>query len=72
MNCTEPGDYSVLSPIESSSQGGAEIARSMVRSVLGHDFTVPGCRIYPQSAAPVIPLQAPSRGTTATSNVLPS
>ena len=51
MICTEPGDYSVLSPIEPSSQGGAKIARFMVRSVLGHDFTVPGCRIYGNCSA---------------------
>ena len=46
MICTEPGDYSIQSPIEPSSQGGAKIARRMVNSLLGHDFTAGGCQIY--------------------------
>ena len=45
MICTEPGDYSVQSPIEPSSQGGAKIVRRMVKAVVDHDFTVGGCRI---------------------------
>ena len=46
MICTEPGDYSVRSPIEPSSQGGAKIARHMVKAAVEHDFTAGGCRIY--------------------------
>ena len=29
--CTEPGDYSELSPIEPSMQGGGKIAKAIVR-----------------------------------------
>jgi hypothetical protein len=44
--CTEPGDYSLVSPIEPSSQGGAKIASGLVEAVMKHDFTVGGCRVY--------------------------
>jgi len=46
MICTEPSDYSVVSPIEPSSQGGAKLAASLVAVVLKHDFTDSGCRVY--------------------------
>jgi hypothetical protein len=46
MICTEPGDYSVMSPIEPSSKGGEKIAQNLVTSVLLHDFKVPICRIF--------------------------
>lgn len=36
--CTEPADYSPLSPIEPSSVGGAKIAEAIARVVAGHDF----------------------------------
>jgi hypothetical protein len=44
--CTDPGDYSVESPIEPSSQGGAKLAKSLVGAVVRHDFRLGGCRIY--------------------------
>jgi len=44
--CTDPGDYSALSPIEPSSQGGAKLAKSLVGAVITHDFRSGGCRIY--------------------------
>jgi hypothetical protein len=46
MICTEPGDYSIKSPIEPSSQGGAKLADRLVAAVLDHDFTRGGCRVY--------------------------
>lgn len=46
MVCTEPDDYSVVSPIEPSSVGGAKIADGLVRAVTQHDFALPGCRVY--------------------------
>ena len=46
MICTEHSDYSVVSPIEPSSQGGAKIASRLVAAVRTHDFTVSGCRVY--------------------------
>ena len=36
--CDEVGDYSKVSPIEPSEQGGAKIARRVVQAVTGHDF----------------------------------
>jgi hypothetical protein len=36
--CTEPGDYSSLSPIEPSEAGGAKIVRRICAIVRGHDF----------------------------------
>ncbi len=44
--CTDPGDYSVKSPIEPSSQGGAKLAKSLVCAVARHDFRSCGCCIY--------------------------
>lgn len=46
MICTEHSDYSVVSPIEPSSQGGAKIASRLVAAVRTHDFAVSGCRVY--------------------------
>lgn len=46
MICTEPGDYSSKSPIEPSSQGGAKLARALVRALLAHDFESADCRIF--------------------------
>ncbi len=37
--CTEPTDYSPLSPIEPSSQGGAKIAATLNRVFEEHDFS---------------------------------
>ena len=43
MICTEPGDYSVKSPIEPSCQGGAKIAGRIVEAVVGH---AQACNVY--------------------------
>lgn len=45
MICTEPSDYSSISPIEPSSQGGEKIAKRLVTAVLAHDFEATDCRI---------------------------
>ena len=37
--CTEPGDYSSLSPIEPSEAGGARIVRRICAIARGHDFS---------------------------------
>jgi lysophospholipase L1-like esterase len=36
--CADPRDYSSLSPIEPSAQGGAKIAAAILRVAAGHDF----------------------------------
>lgn len=36
--CDEPGDYSRVSPIEPSEQGGGKIAQRIAYAVTGHDF----------------------------------
>ena len=47
MLCTEPGDYSVKSPIEPSSQGGAKIAERMVAAVVGQGHSATkSCYVY--------------------------
>jgi hypothetical protein len=46
MICTEPDDYSEVSPIEPSSKGGCKLAAKMVAAVSEHDFSKRGCRIY--------------------------
>jgi hypothetical protein len=43
---TEPGDYSLKSPIEPSSVGGAKLADRIVSAVVAGDFTKTGCRVY--------------------------
>ena len=45
MICTEPGDYSVVSPIEPSSQGGAKLASQLVVGVMSHDFGGRDCYV---------------------------
>jgi hypothetical protein len=44
--CPEPGDYSALSPIEPSEQGGAKIAAAILRVVTGHDFAARRTVLY--------------------------
>jgi len=44
--CTDPGDYSIESPIEPSSQGGQKISDKILDVVMNHDFTRPGCCVY--------------------------
>lgn len=46
MICTDPGDYSAMSPIEPSSQGGIKIADRMVSALLNHDSSTSACLIY--------------------------
>lgn len=46
MICTEPQDYSVVSPIEPSSLGGAKLVDRMVSAVMQHDFTKRECHVY--------------------------
>ena len=46
MICTEPSDYSKVSPIEPSSAGGTKIVESLVRAIAKHDFTERTCCIY--------------------------
>jgi hypothetical protein len=38
VTCTDPGDYSPISPIEPSVVGGAKIADAICRMLAGHDF----------------------------------
>jgi lysophospholipase L1-like esterase len=44
--CAEAGDYSPLSPIEPSAQGGEKIARLIAAVVTGHDFGRRECVVY--------------------------
>ncbi len=44
--CTEPGDYSAVSPIEPSSSGGAKIAEKMVLAIAQHHFAERRCIVY--------------------------
>lgn len=44
--CDEPSDYSTVSPIEPSVQGGAKIARAIAALVAEHDFTRSGTHLY--------------------------
>lgn len=46
MICTDPRDYSNLSPIEPSERGGAKIVAGIVRLLAGHDFTRAVATIY--------------------------
>ena len=46
MICKAPADYSVKSPIEPSSQGGAKIAAVIANALVAHDFGFKGCRVY--------------------------
>ena len=44
--CNEPGDYSPISPIEPSSQGGEKIASAIQRMLEQHDFSTGRTVIY--------------------------
>lgn len=46
MICTEPGDYSIKSPIEPSSQGGQKIATRLTSALVNHDSSRGICAIY--------------------------
>jgi hypothetical protein len=46
MICTEPDDYSEVSPIEPSAMGGEKLAAKMVAAILKHDFSTHGCRVW--------------------------
>ncbi len=45
--CTEPSDYSDLSPIEPSYTGGEKIASAIIAAVTGHDFAASRSAVYP-------------------------
>ncbi len=44
--CTDPADYSILSPIEPSSSGGEKIAQVISRMLSNHDFLQGHCVVY--------------------------
>jgi len=44
--CTEAGDFSLKSPIEPSSAGGAKLADRIVAALVANDFTKAECRVY--------------------------
>jgi lysophospholipase L1-like esterase len=44
--CTEPGDYSPVSPIEPSTGGGQKIARAVVQAATSHDFSLGATVVY--------------------------
>lgn len=44
--CTEPRDFSAVSPIEPSEIGGAKIVTSILRIIRQHDFARDACTIY--------------------------
>jgi hypothetical protein len=44
--CTDPPDYSSLSPIEPSDRGGAKIVAGIVRLLAGHDFSRANATVY--------------------------
>lgn len=46
MICTDAEDYSVISPIEPSCQGGAKIAERMVVAVVGQGSATKGCQVH--------------------------
>jgi hypothetical protein len=46
MVLTDPGDYSIKSPIEPSSQGGAKLVDRIVVIISNHDFANGRCQIY--------------------------
>jgi hypothetical protein len=46
MVCTDPGDYSIKSPIEPSSQGGAKLVDRIVAIISNYDFANGGCQVY--------------------------
>jgi hypothetical protein len=45
--CTDPRDYSSVSPIEPSEIGGSKIARALQSILSGHDFSRRQTVIYP-------------------------
>lgn len=45
--CTDPADYSSISPIEPSERGGAKIVRAICDVLTMHDFTVARTVAYP-------------------------
>jgi hypothetical protein len=44
--CDEAADYSTMSPIEPSAQGGAKIAAQVARMVIGHDWGRRECVVF--------------------------
>lgn len=46
MVCVESSDYSVISPIEPSAEGGAKIVKAIVRLLDNHDFDLHRSTVY--------------------------
>jgi len=46
MICTEPEDYSYISPIEPSAKGGEKLVVKLMAAMVEHDFSRPTCRVY--------------------------
>ena len=46
MVCNKPSDYSAISPIEPSADGGDKIAKAIVHLLTNHDFQQPHSVIY--------------------------
>jgi len=46
MICTEPDDYSDISPVEPSAKGGEKLTSKLIAAVLKHDFSEGECRVY--------------------------
>ena len=44
--CTDPRDYSAVSPIEPSSQGGEKISAALARVFMAHDFATDRTVVY--------------------------
>jgi lysophospholipase L1-like esterase len=50
--CSEAGDYSPMSPIEPSAQGGRKIAQAIAQLVRSHDLAAPHTVLYGPAGAP--------------------
>lgn len=44
--CSEANDYSDVSPIEPSTQGGQKIVTAISRILLQHNFVIPQTQVY--------------------------
>ena len=44
--CSEPSDYSAISPIEPSADGGAKIVQAIIRLLTDHDFHLSRSAVY--------------------------
>jgi hypothetical protein len=46
MVCNQPSDYSAISPIEPSAEGGAKIVKAVVDLLEHHDFNLRRSAVY--------------------------